>query len=262
METLKHIGTGIIFTPATLDGLAGGESEPKAASAAATHSANAPATLSAAAPATVGFDQSRLALVNSAMHRMVDAGESAGVMTMLVRHGKIVNYDAYGKDSIAKGTPLKRDHIFRLFSQTKPVTGIAMMILYEQGKWQLNDPVSKYIPEFANLKVFAGLDKDGKPVLEEPRQPPTMAMLMTHTAGFGYGLENVNYVDYVDQQFQKQGVLRSNSLHEAGTKIGNSCVPGPQPYIAAHTTDFYFGVTGTHAIKKTKTKDQVLLLAE
>ena len=191
----------------------------KAANAPAANSANAPVTLSAAAPATVGFDQSLLAPLYSAVHRMVDEGEAAGVMTMLVRHGKIVNYDAYGKDSIAKGTPLTRDRIFRLFSQTKPVTGVAMMILYEQGRWQLKDPVSKYIPEFAHLRVFAGQDKDGKPILEDPKQPPTMAMLMTHTAGLGYGLENETYVDYVDQQFQKQGVLHSNSLHEAVTKI-------------------------------------------
>ena len=210
-----------VFTIAALTGVACDKATLKGTSAPVTNSARAPVTLSVAPPATVGFDQSRLAPLNSAMHRMVDIGEAAGVMTMLVRHGKIVHYDAYGKDSIAKGTPLTRDRIFRLFSQTKPVTGVAMMILYEQGKWQLNDSVSKYISEFAHLKVFAGLDKDGKPILEEPKQPPTMAMLMTHTAGFGYGLEHETYVDYVDQQFEKLGVLRSNSLHEAITKIAN-----------------------------------------
>ncbi len=202
-------------------GLAWGETKAKATRVPVANSANEPVTLSAAVPASVGFDQGGLALLNGAMHRMVDEGEVAGVMTMLVRHGKIVNYDAYGKDSIVKGTPLRRDSIFRMFSQTKPLTGVAMMILYEQGKWQLNDPVSKYVPEFANLKVFTGLDKEGKPILEDAKQPPTMAMLMTHTAGFGYGLEYANYVDYVDQQFQKLGVLKSSSLHEAVTKIAS-----------------------------------------
>jgi CubicO group peptidase (beta-lactamase class C family) len=210
---------GAVFTIAALTGVACERATLKATSAPVTNSARAPLTLSVALPAMVGFDQSQLAPLNSAMHRMVDGGEVAGIMTMLVRHGKIVNYDAYGKDSIAKGTPLTRDRIFRLFSQTKPVTGVAMMILYEKGQWQLNDPVSKYIPEFAHLKVFAGLDQDGRPMLEDPKQPPTMAMLMTHTAGFGYGLDNETYVDYVDQQFQKQGVLHSNSWHEAVTKI-------------------------------------------
>jgi len=208
-----------VFTIVPLIGMACDKATLKATSAPVTNSASDAVTLSAAAPATVGFDQGRLALLNSAMHRMVDEGEVAGVMTMLVRHGRIVNYDAYGKDSIAKDTPLGRDSILRLFSQTKPVTGVAMMILFEQGRWQLNDPVSKYIPEFAHLRVFAGLNKDGKLILEDPKQPPTMAMLMTHTAGFGYALENETYVDYVDQQFQKLEVLRSNSLHEAVTKI-------------------------------------------
>ena len=208
-----------VFAILTLAGLARGEAKPKATSTPATNSANAPVTLSAAAAAEVGFDQSRLMLLNNGMHRMVDEGEVAGVMTMLVRHGKIVNYDAYGKDNIAKGTPLRRDTIFRMFSQTKPLTGVAMTILFEQGKWQLNDPISKYISEFANLKVFAGLDKDGKPILEDPRQPPTMAMLMTNTAGFGYGMKNANYADYVNQQLQKLGVLSSSSSHEAIQKI-------------------------------------------
>jgi len=212
------IYTGV-FTILPLAGLAWGGAKPKATSAQATNSRNAPATLSAAAPASVGFDQSLLAQLNNAMHRMVDKGEVAGAMTMLARHGKIVNYDAYGKDNIAKGTPLRRDIIFRLFSQTKPVTGVAMMILFEQGKWKLNDPISKHIPEFASLKVFAGLDKDGQPILEVPKQPPTMAMLMTHTAGFGYGLKQVNYVDYVNQQFQKLGVLSSSNSNELIQKI-------------------------------------------
>jgi len=203
-----------VFATLALAGLSRGEVKPMVPSGQAVHSSKAPAKLTAAAPGSVGFDESRLNLLSAAMHREVDGGEVAGIVTMLARHGRIVNFDAYGKDNIAKGTPLRRDLIFRLFSQTKPVTGVAMMILYEQGKWQLDDPISKHIPEFANLKVFAGLDKDGRPILEDPKRPPTMAMLMTHTAGFGYGLKQVNYEDYVNQQFQKQGVLSSNNSPE------------------------------------------------
>ena len=172
--------------------------------------------LAPAAPADAGFSAPRLARLNDAMHHAVDQGEVAGVMTMLVRHGKIVSYDAYGRDSIARGTKLQRDAIFRMYSQTKPITGVAMMMLFEQGKWRLSDPVEKFIPQFANLKVFVGLDKEGKPVVEAMKQRPTMAMLMTHTAGFGYGLRDDNYVD---QQFQKQGVLRANGLREAMLRI-------------------------------------------
>jgi len=191
-----------VFTSLALAGLASDETRANATRVQATGSMNAPAALSPAAPGSVGFDQGRLALLNSTMHRLVDEGEVAGIMTMLVHHGKIVNFDAYGKDNIAKGTPLKRDTIFRMFSQTKPVTGVAMTILLEKGQWQLDDPISKYVPEFSNLKVFAGLDKDGRPILEDPRQQPTMVMLMTNTAGFGYGMKNANYTDFVNQQLQ------------------------------------------------------------
>ena len=100
--------------------------------------------LAPAAPADAGFSAPRLARLNDAMHHAVDQGEVAGVMTMLVRHGKIVSYDAYGRDSIARGTKLQRDAIFRMYSQTKPITGVAMMMLFEQGKWRLSDPVEKF----------------------------------------------------------------------------------------------------------------------
>src|SRR5579863_10623987 len=88
---------------------------------------------------------------------------------------------------MAAGTPMTKDAIFRDFSMTKPVTGVAMMILYEQGKWLPSDPIAKFIPEFAHLKVFQGVDADGKMILVEPEHPPTMRELMSHSAGFSYG---------------------------------------------------------------------------
>src|SRR5262249_46129368 len=82
----------------------------------------------------------------------------------------------------------------RIYSMTKPVTGVAMMILYEQGKWSPGDPIAKYIPEFANLKVYKG-EANGQPVTEPPAHPPTMAELMSHTAGFTYGIFGNTAVD-------------------------------------------------------------------
>jgi CubicO group peptidase (beta-lactamase class C family) len=93
-----------------------------------------------------------------------------------------------------------------------------MMILYEEGKWKPFDPVSKFIPEFAHLKVFKGMDSHGKPILEEPVHPPTMHELMTHTAGFTYG----PFGDTpVDKMYQAQHVLLSKSLQEIVTKLAN-----------------------------------------
>ena len=89
---------------------------------------------------------------------------------------------------VASKAPMTKDTIFRDYSMTKPVTAVAMMILYEQGKWLPSDPISKYIPEFAHLKVFKGVDAAGTQMMvEDPEHAPTMRELMTHTAGFTYG---------------------------------------------------------------------------
>jgi len=175
-----------------------------------------PVLLAPAAPEAEGFDSARLARLTAAMHDAVDNKKVAGIQTMLVRHGRVVQFDTYGQSSIAAGTPLTSDSIFRMYSQTKPTIGVAMMILYEQGKWRLEDPVKKFIPELANLKVFGGLDKNGQPILEDMKHEPTMRELVTHTAGFGYGLANDNYVD---QQFQAQKIFASNGLPELASKV-------------------------------------------
>ena len=92
-----------------------------------------------------------------------------------------------------------------------PVTAVAMMILYEQGRWMPADPISKYIPEFAHLKVYKGADGSGVPTLVEPEHAPTMRELMTHTAGFTYGFFGDTPVDAM---YQKEKVLQSANLQE------------------------------------------------
>ena len=179
--------------------------------------AQAPA-LPPAVPEAEGFSSAKLATLNDAMHHAVDQGEVAGIMTMLVRHGKVVSFDAYGKKSLATGAPMTRDTIFRMYSQTKPLTAAAMMVLSEQGKWTLDQPITNFIPEFSKLKVMTGTDASGAPILVDPTHPPIMRELMTHSAGFGYGLRSD---DYVDKQFQTQGVLRSNGLQEMVSKISD-----------------------------------------
>jgi CubicO group peptidase (beta-lactamase class C family) len=173
-------------------------------------------TVTLAKPETVGFDKDRLARLDAAMQREVDAGLVSGIVTMLVRHGKVVDFNAFGKKSIAAKTPMTRDTLFRIYSQTKPLTGVAMMMLFEEGKWRLDEPVTKYIPEFALLKVQTGVDAKGAPILEDVKHPPTMRELMTHTAGFGYGLRDTNPVD---RAFRDQKVLSSNGLPQMIQKI-------------------------------------------
>lgn len=167
-------------------------------------------------PETLGFSSERLDRLHAAMQREVDQKQLAGIVTVLARHGKVVEERTYGKKDIASGAPMTKDTIFRIFSMTKPVTGVAMMILYEEGKWHPSDLVSQYIPEFAHLKVFKGMDQDGKMILEDPVHPPTMRELMTHTAGFTYGFFGNTPVD---KMYQEQQVMQSQSLQEMIGKL-------------------------------------------
>jgi CubicO group peptidase (beta-lactamase class C family) len=131
-----------------------------------------------------GFSATGLAALNSQMHALVDDRRLAGVVTLVARHGRIVNFDAYGKLDVSETAPVQRDSIFRLASMTKPITGAAMMILWEEGKWALDDPVAEHIPEFAGLKVKA---RDGS--LVDQASPMTMRQLMSHSAGFARSAE-------------------------------------------------------------------------
>ena len=167
-------------------------------------------TLPSADPATVGFDPAKLKALDDAMDHAVDTGQVTGIATLVARHGKIVDVHMHGNRHTA-GDPITRDTIYRMYSQTKPLVGVAMMILYEKGLWKLDDPVTKFIPEFAHLKV---MKPDG--TLEDAVRPPNMRELMTHTAGFGYGLKTGNPVD---DAFRAQKVLASNGLKEMVDKI-------------------------------------------
>ena len=140
-------------------------------------------------PESVGFSPERLERLHAAIQEEIDQKHLAGAITLLARDGKIVDYRTYGMRDMAAATPMTKDTIFRDYSMTKPVTGVAMMILYEEGKWLPSDPISKYIPEFAHLKVFNGFDANGKMLLADPDHAPTMHELMTHTAGFTYGAD-------------------------------------------------------------------------
>ena len=165
----------------------------------------------AASPESVGFDSARLKKLDDYMAKVVSDGRVAGMTTLLARHGKIVGFKTYGKADLDKNKPMTEDTIFRIYSMTKPVTGVAMMILFEEGKWRLDDPVTRYIPEFKALKVVKSINADGSVVLEDMKRPPTMREIMSHTAGFGYGLAEEHPVD---KMFREQQVLSSTSLKE------------------------------------------------
>ena len=168
--------------------------------------------LETADPAQVGVSAERLERLAAGMQAMVDDGKLAGVVTLLARGGKLVHAHVAGVQDVESGAPMRRDSIFRIYSMTKPITGVALMILYEEGKWRLNDPVSRYIPGFADLKVHAGDNADGSPRLEDARRGMTMAELMSHSGGLGYGLGAANHVDRL---YREQRVLNAEEPLQA-----------------------------------------------
>ena len=155
--------------------------------------------LPAAKPESVGMSSERLGRLNQDMTSLVDQGRLSGVVTMVARHGKVVEFDAVGKRDRASDAPMRKDSIFRIYSMSKPITGVAMMMLFEEGKWQLEDPVAKYIPEFANLKVL-NLDQHNNMSLKDPVHPVTMRELMSHSGGFTYGFFSNTPVDKLQRE--------------------------------------------------------------
>lgn len=153
--------------------------------------------------------------VNAALDPYVERGELAGMITMALRDGKLVHVSAVGKRDLATGAPMQMDTIVRAFSMTKPVTAVAMGILRDEGKWKPEDPISKFLPELKDLKVFKGMGADGKPILEAPKTPPTVAQVMTHTAGFAYGFE----AGYVEDQYRANNPLRAPTSKAAVAAI-------------------------------------------
>jgi CubicO group peptidase (beta-lactamase class C family) len=156
--------------------------------------------LAVAKPESVGMSSERLERLTTGMKEFVDDGRVSGIVTIVAHKGKVVHFNAVGKSDIEANVPLRKDDIFRIYSMSKPITGVAMMMLFEQGKWQLNDPVAKYIPEFKDLKVYSGTTADGKPDLKAQAHAMTMRELMSHTAGFTYGFFSDTPVDKLQRE--------------------------------------------------------------
>ncbi len=131
------------------------------------------------APETEGLSAAGLERIDRFFESQVADGELSGVVTLVARHGKIVHRSVAGLKDLATKTPLTQDTIFRIFSMTKPITAVAMMILFERGLWAPDDPIAKHLPEFADVRGPGGA------ALEHA---PTMRELLTHTAGFAYGI--------------------------------------------------------------------------
>ena len=167
--------------------------------------------LSLARPGQVGLSEERLERLTAHMNQAVEDGVMVGGVGLIARRGRVAYRESWGLADREAGAPMKPDALFRIYSMTKPVTGVAVMMLYEEGRFFLNDPVGRYVPELDGLRVAvatAGGDPDGAtdaqpaatpnsaPVpTREPHRQPTIRDLLTHTAGFTYGIFGDTAVD-------------------------------------------------------------------
>ena len=139
-----------------------------------------------AVPEEVGVSAERLERIRPVMQGYVDKGNLPGFLTVVARRGKIVHFETVGMRDAENSKPIESDTIFRIYSMSKPITSVAVMILYEEGHFQLGTPVSKFIPEFENMKVY---NEDQTEILDAKKKI-TIKHLLTHTAGFTYDWGN------------------------------------------------------------------------
>ena len=133
----------------------------------------------------VGVSKERLDKIAPVLEENIKAGRFPGFITAVARKGKVVHFETQGYSDVEKQIPLQKDSLFRIYSMSKPVTGVALMILLEEGKVRLNDPVSLYIPEFANTEVMV-VNEDGTTSREKLKRQITIRDLATHTSGIAY----------------------------------------------------------------------------
>ncbi|GAB3921148.1 serine hydrolase domain-containing protein [Larkinella terrae] len=190
--------------------------------------------LTEAAPEAGGFSASRLARLDSGMHRWVQQKWVNGSVVLIARHGKIVFYKAHGYNDPATKTPLSKSGIFRVASQTKALTTVAAMMLWEEGKFSLEDPVSRFIPSFANQKVLATFNqKDTTYTTVPAKRPVTIRDLLTHTSGLGYpaiGSPAENAI-YAKGNLTGGVGVKDQTLSDAMTRLGSQPLffqPGEQ----------------------------------
>src|SRR5687767_11601121 len=174
--------------------------------------------LPTATPESVGMSSARLARLDAALAADITAGRLPGIVVAVARRGKLVYQKAFGVANLATREPMRTDAVFRLYSMTKPVASVGLLTLYEQGKFRLTDPLDRYLPQFANVKVYKGADPSGKPILAAPSRKPTIQDAFRHTLGLASGLGQ----SPVDAMYREAGLAMGQleSLEQEMDKLG------------------------------------------
>ena len=171
------------------------------------------------APESVGLCSRRLERVNAWMDRQVEQERLPGLSTLIYRRSGVAFLETRGYRDRERGLPVDQDTVFRIYSMTKPVTSVALMMLYEEGRFQLDDPVALYIPAFRDMQVMEGTDVD-RPRLVPARSLITIRQLLTHTSGLTYGFMHANPVDALYREHEVDFGRRQEPLEDIVARLG------------------------------------------
>jgi CubicO group peptidase (beta-lactamase class C family) len=211
--------------------------------------------LPTAAPDKLGFAPDRLELLHQGLRRIVDEGRCSGFVTLVARHGQIADWRTYGYRDLEARLPMEKDTIFRFYSNSKLITSVGAMVLFEEGRLALDAPIETYLPALADRKVFVGGTVEN-PELVDARSPVTVRQLLTHTSGFIYDFGGD---DVVTQIFRKANPLDATSLDDfvaRAAKVPLAFQPG---------TTFRYGISTDllgAVIEKVSGKDLETFLQE
>ncbi len=189
-----------------------------------------------AEPEEVGLSSARLENVTRVVHRAVDEGHIPGGMTLVGRRGKVAYFDSYGSMDMEAGKTLSDDAIFRIYSMTKPIVSVALMTLYEEGLFQIDEPVSKYIPAFKGMKVFAGGTAES-PILRDPEREVTIRDVLGHTSGLGRGRGD----DHPVHQMYRDTNLPHSGGHEGNLEAAMETL-GTIPLLFDPGTHWFYSI--------------------
>ncbi len=168
-----------------------------------------------AAPDAANADLARARRIDALLGTLVAKGAVPGASALVRSGDEEVYFNAFGMQDRESQTPFTRDTIGRIYSMTKPITATALMMLFDEGKFALDDPLAKHLPEFADLKVFAGENEDGEPILVSPARAPTVRDVLRHTAGLTYGVFSETPVDMMYREKDILGYTRTNTEFSA-----------------------------------------------
>ncbi|HLZ96925.1 MAG TPA: serine hydrolase domain-containing protein, partial [Steroidobacteraceae bacterium] len=156
--------------------------------------------------------------IDAALSGFIRSKALVGVSALVYQSGREVYFGAFGSADREAGQPMARDTLVQIYSMTKPITGVAFMMLYEEGKFQLDDPLEKYAPEFADMRVYAGIDPHGEVIYEPVRRPVTLRDITRHTAGFYNGMDHTPLAEIVRAADPGS---KNNTLAEEIKKLGS-----------------------------------------